>query len=133
MRPSTASAQSSSDSRWTLLPGGYAKVPVKDLRYAAAYRLISDSQRKLLAVEIAARRSEAEALRAVIKAMEEEAKLKDERVKAIVTRNGELEDGLVKCATKRDKLKPWARIGQVSVGVLALIAGYTIYSVTVAP
>jgi hypothetical protein len=129
MLDSTAYAQSSSDNRrWTLLPGGFARVPVQDLRYAAAYRVIEGERNIAAVLEAAARGREAQALREQIKAMEEAEALRTARIKPIVDRNAQLEEDLIKCAKKRDGLRSWALIGKVSVGLCAVGLIYTVYT-----
>jgi hypothetical protein len=134
MLGSTASAQSSSvNHRWTLLPGGFAKVPVQDLRYAAAYRIIEGERNLAAVLEAAARGREAEALREQIRAMEEKERLQAARIKPLADRNAQLEEDLMACARKRDGLRSWALIGKTAVGVCAVALGYTVYKSTLAP
>jgi hypothetical protein len=129
MLDSTAYAQSSSENRrWTLLPGGFARVPVQDLRYAAAYRVIEGERNIAAVLEAAARGREAQALREQIKTMEEAEALRTARIKPIVDRNAQLEEDLKKCAKKRDGLRSWALIGKVSVGLCAMGLIYTVYT-----
>jgi hypothetical protein len=133
MLDSTAYAQSSSDNRrWTLLPGGFARVPVQDLRYAAAYRVIEGERNIAAVLEAAARGREAQALREQIKAMEEAEAIRTARIKPIVDRNTQLEEDLIKCAKKRDGLRSWATIGKVAVGLCAVGLGYSVIK-TVSP
>lgn len=130
----TASGQSSSSrGKLTLLPDGYARVKVDDLRYVAAYRLIANDYRRNAVLEIASLRRAIDLKDEEIKEVLERETLKAERVRAIAERNAQLEEDLKKCVTRRDRLKPWATIGKVSVGVLTLVAGYTIYTATLAP
>jgi hypothetical protein len=134
MLNSTASAQSSSAPRkWQLLPDGYAVVPVQDLRYAAAYRVVSDDWRRSVALELAARLREAQALRAELGVAQEQATLKDLRLRTVAERNIQLEDDLKACAKKRDSLRSWATIGKVFMGVCVAGAGYGIYQTTIQP
>jgi hypothetical protein len=130
----TASGQSFSHrGKLTLLPDGYAKVKIADLRYVAAYRVMANDHRLNAVLEISSLRRTITLKDDELKEVLEREALKAERVRAIAERNATLEDSLTKCATKRDKLKPWSDVGKVAVGALALVAGYTIYTNTLAP
>ena len=116
-----------------MLPGGFAKVSVKDLRYVAAYRIMANDYRRNAVLEITSLRRAIDLQQEQIAEMEQREALKDARVRAIAERNAQLEQDLQRCAKKRDRLKPWADAGKVAVSALALVAGYTIYSATLAP
>jgi hypothetical protein len=117
-----------------LLPGGFAKVPVQDLRYAAVYRIVEGERNIAAVLEAAARGREAEALREQIKAMEEKERITMTRLLPILDRNAQLEDDLQKCAKKRDRLKLWADFGKGSaVAVIVTLTVLIIDFFTLAP
>lgn len=128
---STASGQSSSSrGKLTLLPGGFAKVKVEDLRYVAAYRVLANDYRTNATLEIAALRRANAAKDEEIKAILEREATKDMRIRAIAERNSQIEDDLTRCAKKRDALRTWATIGKGAVALAGIALSYHIYQRT---
>jgi hypothetical protein len=134
MQASTVSGQSSSPhGKLTLLPDGYARVKVEDLRYVAAYRIMANDYRRNAVIEVASLRRSIDAKDQQIRAMTEAEAIRQERLKALAERNAQLEDDLRACAKKRDRLRTFAAIGKVFVGVCVAGAGYGIYQTTIQP
>ena len=124
MLNSTASAQSSSPhGRWTLLPGGFAKVPVKDLRYAAAHRLVANHWRSNAVLEIASLRKAIDTKDQQIAKMLERDSLQAVFVRHLVVRTTVLEDELEKAKKKQANLKPWANLGKAITATAVIVTG----------
>ena len=110
-----------------------AKVPVEDLRYAAAYRLVSDDIRRNLARQVVARDREVEALRNQIKALQEAASAREQALRPILERNDQLLKANTDLSQRVQRQKPWATIGKVTIGLCVVGVGYSVYKATAAP
>jgi hypothetical protein len=125
---STASGQSSSSrGKLTLLPDGYARVKVADLRYVAAHRILANDWKTNAVLEIASLRRVIDLKDREIQEVLAREALKTERVKAIAERNAQLEEELRKCAKKRDRLKPWSDVGKVATVAAVIVSGFAIH------